>query len=220
VDRSASPHSAASSPASTRGEPFRTPFFFAPIPARVAAHGAVAQLGERCVRNAQVRGSIPLGSTNRPVRDGLKEASKPENTWLLALFLVRAMLGLDIDIRGQHRGNRARSRSSCPQMPLTDTAIKRFRSGPKTSRLFDGGGLMSRSRPSGGKWRRLKYRFGGKEKRLSLGVYPDVGLRLARIDATKRGTFGPMAWIRVNSARPSGRRSTWTGPNGTSQRTG
>lgn len=25
--------------------------------------GAVAQLGERCVRNAEVRGSIPLGST-------------------------------------------------------------------------------------------------------------------------------------------------------------
>jgi hypothetical protein len=34
--------------------------------------------------------------------------------------------------------------------------------------------------PSGGKWWRLKYRFGGKEKRLSLGVYPDVGLKLAR----------------------------------------
>jgi hypothetical protein len=28
--------------------------------------GAVAQLGERRVRNAEVRGSIPLGSTNRP----------------------------------------------------------------------------------------------------------------------------------------------------------
>ncbi len=28
-------------------------------------HGAVAQLGERRVRNAKVRGSIPLGSTNR-----------------------------------------------------------------------------------------------------------------------------------------------------------
>jgi hypothetical protein len=25
--------------------------------------GAVAQLGERCVRNAEVRGSTPLGST-------------------------------------------------------------------------------------------------------------------------------------------------------------
>ena len=29
-------------------------------------HGAVAQLGERRVRNAKVRGSIPLGSTNSP----------------------------------------------------------------------------------------------------------------------------------------------------------
>jgi hypothetical protein len=32
--------------------------------ARSAADGAVAQLGERRVRNAEVRGSIPLGSTN------------------------------------------------------------------------------------------------------------------------------------------------------------
>src|SRR5690349_7686158 len=34
--------------------------------------------------------------------------------------------------------------------------------------------------PSGGKWWRFKYRFGGKEKRLSLGVYPDVALTVAR----------------------------------------
>jgi hypothetical protein len=34
--------------------------------------------------------------------------------------------------------------------------------------------------PSGGKWWRLKYRFGGKEKRISLGVYPDVSLKEAR----------------------------------------
>ena len=34
--------------------------------------------------------------------------------------------------------------------------------------------------PSGGKWWRLKYRFGGKEKRLSLGVYPDISLKDAR----------------------------------------
>lgn len=33
---------------------------------------------------------------------------------------------------------------------------------------------------SGGKWWRLKYRFNGKEKRLSLGVYPDVSLKDAR----------------------------------------
>ena len=34
--------------------------------------------------------------------------------------------------------------------------------------------------PSGGKWWRLKYRFGGKEKRISLGTYPAIGLKDAR----------------------------------------
>jgi integrase len=34
--------------------------------------------------------------------------------------------------------------------------------------------------PNGGKWWRFKYRFGGKEKCLSFGVYPDVGLKSAR----------------------------------------
>ena len=36
------------------------------------------------------------------------------------------------------------------------------------------------SYPGGGKWWRLKYRFDNKEKLLSLGVYPDVGLKEAR----------------------------------------
>jgi len=34
--------------------------------------------------------------------------------------------------------------------------------------------------PKGGKWWRWKYRFDGKEKLLSRGVYPDVGLKEAR----------------------------------------
>ncbi len=46
--------------------------------------------------------------------------------------------------------------------------------------MFDGGGLYLEVAPSGGKWWRLKYRFGGKEKRISLGVYPDVSLKQAR----------------------------------------
>jgi integrase len=46
--------------------------------------------------------------------------------------------------------------------------------------MFDGGGLYLEVAPSGGKWWRLKYRFDGKEKRVSLGVYPEVGLREAR----------------------------------------
>jgi integrase len=65
-------------------------------------------------------------------------------------------------------------------MPLTDTAIRSTKLSNKTAKLFDGGGLYLEVAPSGGKWWRFKYRFGGKEKRLSLGVYPDVGLKLAR----------------------------------------
>jgi integrase len=65
-------------------------------------------------------------------------------------------------------------------MPLTDTAIRRAKPQAKAVKLFDGGGLYLEVNPAGGKWWRWKYRFGGKEKRLSLGVYPDVSLKAAR----------------------------------------
>jgi integrase len=65
-------------------------------------------------------------------------------------------------------------------MPLTDTAVRNAKPYEKAIRLFDGRGLYLEVSPAGGKWWRLKYRFGGKEKRLSLGVYPDVSLKDAR----------------------------------------
>lgn len=65
-------------------------------------------------------------------------------------------------------------------MPLTDLAARKARPSDKAQRLFDGGGLYLEVAPSGGKWWRLKYRFDEKEKRLSLGVYPDVSLKEAR----------------------------------------
>src|SRR6266851_6817247 len=65
-------------------------------------------------------------------------------------------------------------------MPLTDIAVRNLKPSAKPSRFFDERGLYVEVSPSGGKWWRLKYRFGGKEKRLSLGVYPDVGLKDAR----------------------------------------
>ena len=34
--------------------------------------------------------------------------------------------------------------------------------------------------PSGGRYWRYKYRYGGKEKTLSLGIYPDVTAEVAR----------------------------------------
>lgn len=65
-------------------------------------------------------------------------------------------------------------------MPLTNTSIKNAKPKTKPWRMFDGGGLYLEVSPKGGKWWRLKYRFDGKEKRLSLGVYPEVGLKVAR----------------------------------------
>ena len=65
-------------------------------------------------------------------------------------------------------------------MALTDTAIRNAKPGEKTVKMFDERGLYLEVSTSGGKWWRLKYRFDGKEKRLSLGVYPDVSLKDAR----------------------------------------
>lgn len=65
-------------------------------------------------------------------------------------------------------------------MPLTDAAIRKVKPTDKPQRLFDGGGLYLEVAPSGGKWWRLKYRVEGKEKRISLGVYPETALAEAR----------------------------------------
>ncbi len=65
-------------------------------------------------------------------------------------------------------------------MPLTDAKIRNAKPGAKPAKLFDGGSLFLIVTPSGGKWWRLKYRFDNKEKLLSLGTYPDVGLKDAR----------------------------------------
>lgn len=65
-------------------------------------------------------------------------------------------------------------------MPLTDTAIRGAKPGAKPVKLFDERGLYLLVTPAGGKWWRFRYRFAGKEKLLSLGIYPDVGLKAAR----------------------------------------
>ncbi|MFM2057606.1 MAG: hypothetical protein RLY71_1991 [Pseudomonadota bacterium] len=64
---------------------------------------------------------------------------------------------------------------------LTDAAIRKAVPGDKPRKLSDGGGLYVELQPSGARWWRLKYRIGGKEKRLSLGVYPAVTLAQARV---------------------------------------
>lgn len=65
-------------------------------------------------------------------------------------------------------------------MPLTDTAIRKIKPTDKPYKVTDEKGLHLLVSPSGGKLWRMKYRFDGKEKLLSLGAYPDVPLIRAR----------------------------------------
>lgn len=65
-------------------------------------------------------------------------------------------------------------------MPLTDTAIRKAKSGGKTTRIFDSGGLYLQLSPAGTKLWRFKYRYDGKEKLLALGAYTDLSLASAR----------------------------------------
>ncbi len=65
-------------------------------------------------------------------------------------------------------------------MPLSDTAVSSAKPTDKPYKLSDEKGLHLLVHPNGSKYWRLKYRFNGKEKTLSLGVYPDVGLKDAR----------------------------------------
>ena len=65
-------------------------------------------------------------------------------------------------------------------MPLNVPQIKNAKPAVKPYKLADGGGLYLLINSNGSKYWRLKYRYGGKEKVLALGVYPDVSLALAR----------------------------------------
>lgn len=65
-------------------------------------------------------------------------------------------------------------------MALTDTALRLMKSRAEAFSVADERGLSVHVQPSGAKWWRFRYRFGGKQKMLSLGIYPDVGLKAAR----------------------------------------
>lgn len=71
---------------------------------------------------------------------------------------------------------------------LSEAAIRAAKAQDKAYNLPDGGGLGLEVQPTGSKWWRLRFRFAGKEKMLSLGVYPEVSLRDARDrrDAARR----------------------------------
>ncbi len=63
-------------------------------------------------------------------------------------------------------------------MALTDVKVKTAK--PKPYKLADGNGMYLLVNANGSKYWRMKYRFAGKEKVLSIGVYPDISLADAR----------------------------------------
>ena len=90
-------------------------------------------------------------------------------------------------------------------MPLTALRISKVKPNvEKTLRLFDGRGLYLEIARSGGKWWRLKYRIGGKEKRLSLGVYTATGSKTVEVslEAARKAAEDARQVVR-NGADPS-----------------
>ena len=65
-------------------------------------------------------------------------------------------------------------------MALTDTAVRNTKPAEKPIKLTDERGLYLLLKPNGSRWWRFDYRYGGKRKTLSMGVYPDVSLKDAR----------------------------------------
>ena len=63
---------------------------------------------------------------------------------------------------------------------LTNTECKNKKPTDKNQKLFDRDGLFLLVTPAGSKLWRFKYRFDGKEKLISFGAYPEVGLVEAR----------------------------------------
>mgnify|MGYP003482437682 CR=1 FL=1 len=66
-------------------------------------------------------------------------------------------------------------------MALTARQVETARPKEKDYKLSDERGLYLLVKTTGARYWRLKYRIAGKEKKLALGVYPDVSLAEARI---------------------------------------
>ena len=78
-------------------------------------------------------------------------------------------------------------------MALTEINCRTAKAKDKDYKLSDGGGMHLLVKKAGTKYWRMKYRYAGKEKLLSLGVYPDLSLKEARIkrdEAKKQLTGG------------------------------
>jgi hypothetical protein len=63
---------------------------------------------------------------------------------------------------------------------LTALQVEHTKPGSKPVRLYDGRGLYLEISPAGGRRWRFRYFVGRRERRMSLGPYPEVSLKEAR----------------------------------------
>jgi hypothetical protein len=106
-----------------------------------------------------------LGEQGQSTRDGsLREL------WDRALGAESAPADLALSVPPPTHQN-----SRVPTPRLRSDRPRRY-----PQKVFSGGGLYMYLTPSGGKYWRYKYHYGGREKTLSLGPYPDVPAESAR----------------------------------------
>src|SRR5437868_2908255 len=70
-------------------------------------------------------------------------------------------------------------------MPLTDLACRKAKPSDRLKKCSDMHGLQLWIFPNGSKLWRCAYRFGGKQKLLAFGKYPEVSLHEARQERDK-----------------------------------
>lgn len=66
-------------------------------------------------------------------------------------------------------------------MGITDTTARHAKPQAKDYKITDGNGLFLLVKKAGSKLWRYRYRFAGKERTLSIGAYPDISLKQARL---------------------------------------
>jgi integrase len=92
---------------------------------------------------------------------------------------------------------------------LNDPIIKNTKPSDKTQKLSDGGGLFLYVEPNGSKRWRYRFQFEGKEQLLSLGLYPDITLKQARLERDTLKTqinagINPAAQRKAEKTTPDG----------------
>jgi len=96
-------------------------------------------------------------------------------------LLMSTIMPPNLSLSGGIFGGMGRYNSRrCPQMSLTELECKNVKPSGTTKKLFAENGLYLEITPTGKKYWRFKYRYAGKEKRLAIGIYPEINLKRAR----------------------------------------